>query len=352
MKGREPAEQVSGFSYTAGNVKAQVAYEPMPYGRVLIVDDVDINLYLAQRFLSPWQLITETVTSGFAALEKVGSGEVYDIIFMDYMMPKMNGIETTRKLRELGYTGTIVALTAVTPAGSDEIFKSEVFDWFISKPIDIHQLETVVNRFIRDGSPEKAAMYNGIETSPPTSDTAIHPRVVSAFLRDAARALNTVKETAKNGDIKLFTMTVHSMKSALINIAEKESSDMAAALENAGCENNMDFIVQNTGAFILRLSELIKKYGTQEQAVQNTPENTAEDKVFLTEQMSVIKIACGDYDDETAYAAIASLKEKKWSKDTVAIIEEINDTLRLRSDFEKAAELAANVCRCGMPRLK
>jgi len=136
----------------------------MPYGKVLIVDDVDINLYVAEELMSPYKLNVETVLSGLKAIEKVESGNVYDVIFMDHMMPQMDGIETTKRLRVSGYAGAIVALTANALVGNDEMFKRNGFDGFISKPIDTRQLNSVLNRFVRDRHPEEAAAAAGGNT--------------------------------------------------------------------------------------------------------------------------------------------------------------------------------------------
>ena len=86
-----PAKKISGFEY-----------EPMPYGKVLVVDDVDTNLYVAKGQMIPYGLTIETCASGFEAIKKVKEGNVYDIIFIDHMMPKMDGIEATRIIRDLG----------------------------------------------------------------------------------------------------------------------------------------------------------------------------------------------------------------------------------------------------------
>jgi CheY-like chemotaxis protein len=128
----------------------------MPYGSVLVVDDVDINLYVASEILLSYKLEVETADSGFVAIEKIENGKKYDVIFMDHMMPKMDGIETTKKLRELGYTGFIVALTANALVGNDKIFAQNGFDGFITKPIDIKQINTILNKFVRDMHPEEA----------------------------------------------------------------------------------------------------------------------------------------------------------------------------------------------------
>ena len=150
--GTETAENLRNFKFTDTKQKEilEMNWDPMPYGTVLIVDDVDINLYVAEELLLSYGLNIETASSGFETLDKVKSGKTYDIIFMDHMMPQMDGIETTRNLRALGYTGTIVALTANALVGNDKMFEENEFDEFISKPIGIQKLNAVLNRFIRD----------------------------------------------------------------------------------------------------------------------------------------------------------------------------------------------------------
>jgi len=159
--GAQVAKDLCGFTYTSDRRKElrSVARDMMPYGKVLIVDDVDTNLYVAEGLLSSYKLQTETAASGFEALDKVNSGAVYDIIFMDHMMPQMDGIETTKKIRGLGYKGAIVAFTANALAGNENLFKSNGFDGFLSKPIDIRQLNAALNKFIRDRYPQEAQKY-------------------------------------------------------------------------------------------------------------------------------------------------------------------------------------------------
>jgi len=140
----------SQFKSTLNFKKAQFIQEYMPYGSVLVVDDVESNLYVAKGMMLPYGLKVETVSSGFEALDKIRSGSVYDIVFMDYMMPRMDGIETTKLLRETGYTGSVIALTANAITGAAEMFMKTGFDGFISKPIDSRELNFILNEFIRD----------------------------------------------------------------------------------------------------------------------------------------------------------------------------------------------------------
>jgi len=124
--------------------------EPMPYGRVLVVDDVDINLYVAEGILSTYEIAVEMVESGQEAIDKIKNGEEYDIIFMDHMMPGMNGVEATKRMREMGYTHPIVALTANALKDAAKMFMNNGFSGFISKPIDIEKLNVYLERFIRE----------------------------------------------------------------------------------------------------------------------------------------------------------------------------------------------------------
>jgi len=159
--GSEKADELCNFMYMDDRqiYKPHVAHEPMPYGSVLVVDDVDINLYVAEGVLEPYKLNIELVDSGFKAIEKFEGGKVYDIIFMDHMMPKMDGIATTEKLRAMGYPGAIIALTANALVGNEEMFAQHGFDGYIPKPIDVRSIETVLNKFVRDRHPEEAARF-------------------------------------------------------------------------------------------------------------------------------------------------------------------------------------------------
>jgi CheY-like chemotaxis protein len=341
--GAEIAKRLRNFTFTGDRhtAKLQITRELMPYGNVLVVDDMDTNLYVAKGMLSPYKLEIETADSGFAAIEKIQSGKTYDIVFMDHMMPKMDGIETTEKLRELGYKGVIVALTANALAGNDEMFTRHSFDGFISKPIDIRHLNTVLNKFIRDRHPQEAGKYKPQETAVAKPD-GISAELLKVFRRDTEKAIITLRETApdggeKGGNIKLFTITVHAMKSALANIGETERSQAAAALEKAGLNGDADFIAANAESFVKTLESLIEELNAVKTADAAADASVTEDIEYLKEQLQIIRTACKDYDDTAAYAVLDHLKEKQWKPITTAALEKIRETLFLHSDFENAA---------------
>jgi CheY-like chemotaxis protein/sensor histidine kinase regulating citrate/malate metabolism len=131
----------------------QLNREYMPYGKVLVVDDMEPNLYVAKGLLAPYGLSIDTAISGIQTIEKIKSGQTFDIIFMDHYMPDMDGIEATKIIRGLGYTKPIIALTANALVGQDKIFLANGFDGFLSKPIDTRQINSTLNRLIRDKYP-------------------------------------------------------------------------------------------------------------------------------------------------------------------------------------------------------
>ena len=119
--------------------------------RALIVDDEMMNLVVASGLFKEYEMVTETAGSGAEAIEKYRDGE-YDIIFMDHMMPGMDGIEAMKRLKEMsrkkGRKTVIVALTANAVSGAKEMFMSEGFDGFIAKPIETGEFERVMRRVL------------------------------------------------------------------------------------------------------------------------------------------------------------------------------------------------------------
>jgi len=353
--GEELAQRLINFNFTSKNQNRRIiTRELMPYGSVLVVDDVDTNLYVARGLLLPYKLEIELAASGFEAIEKIESGKKYDVIFMDHMMPQMDGIETTKKLRESGYTGNIVALTANALVGNDEMFAQNGFNGFIPKPIDIRQLNAILKKFIRDMHPEEAEKYKTEEVIQEESKDAFSadPLVLKVFCADAKKAIVTLKETVSSGDLKLFSITAHAMKSASANVGEHEASKSAAELENAGLKGDKDFISANIESFIQTLEDLTEKLSkafaaklpasdeTVNEHASNdvSGQNVTEDASFLKEQLQIIKAACENYDDDTAYAALDKLKEKTWRSETSEKLTQIRDMLFIYSDFDGAAE--------------
>ena len=126
----------------------EINYTNYSNKNILIVDDSKINLKVAETLMKPYNFNVDTATSGLEAIEKV-KNKKYDLIFMDIMMPKMNGVETLYQLREHeDFTTPVVALTADAIEGTDEKYLSIGFNSYLSKPIDRKLLNKVINKYL------------------------------------------------------------------------------------------------------------------------------------------------------------------------------------------------------------
>ena len=154
--GADIAAMLKNFTYVPDRIELGVEYFSMPDARVLVVDDVDINLDVAAACLEPYDLQVDCITNGAEAVRRIQDGNPrYNMILMDHMMPGMDGVETTRAIREIGtqYAASvpIIALTANVFADKDNIFIDHGFQGYLSKPIDLHRLDEVLRAWLIPG---------------------------------------------------------------------------------------------------------------------------------------------------------------------------------------------------------
>ena len=326
--------------------RAQVVHEYMPYGSVLIVDDVESNLYVAKGMMLLYGLKIETAGSGFEAVDKVRNGNVYDIIFMDHMMPEMNGLEATKLIREEGYENPVVVLTANAVAGAAASFLESGFDGYLSKPIDIRELNAIVNKMIRDKQPPEVieAMREKAKQESSTGSNekpAVSEELLRTVLKDIENALVVLDELMpkiennSDSDLNLYATTVHGMKSVLLHIGEKELSESAYRLEQAGDNSSIDEILRDTPLLIKAIKQIIEKHKPAESTASETHEDSSEDIEFLHEKLEEIQTACEQFKKKIAKTALDELKEKTWSKHTNELLTEISEYL-LYGEFKSA----------------
>ena len=346
--GAELVEKLKDFSFqsTAITNKTKFIREYMPYGSVLVVDDVESNIYVTSGMLAPYGLLIDTVSSGFEAIDRIKNGHEYDIIFMDHMMPKMDGIEAVKIIRSMGYNHSIVALTANALLGRAEMFLQNGFDGYISKPIDSRELNSSLNELIRNKKPpevvEEARQQQREGKMKNVSDSS--QKLIQAIVKDAENAINVLENIYANinnlDDVSLNTyiITVHGMKSAFANIEEKGLSSFALKLERAGKEKNFNIIKNETLAFIDELRMIVAKF---KPAVEEEEEITNEDAAYLRKKLIEIKDASAVCDKNTINDALGDLLEKDWPKHIMAVLDEIT-THTLHSEFDKALSAAEN----------
>jgi PAS domain S-box-containing protein len=155
--GKEIVKSLSSLRYMDDKKKAQKIIEraDLSYARVLVVDDFPTNLDVAAGMLRKYKMQVDCVLSGQESIDLIAAGEpVYDAIFMDHMMPEMDGVEAVRLIRALDtdYAKNIpiIALTANAVAESEKMFLENGFDAFLPKPFNVMSLDSVVQRWVRD----------------------------------------------------------------------------------------------------------------------------------------------------------------------------------------------------------
>ena len=120
--------------------------------KVLVVDDNDLNLKVTKRILSEYKFTVETITSGRDCVYKIKAGQQYDIIFLDHMMPDLDGIEVVHILKKLPdyKIPPVVALTANAITGVRDMYLREGFDEYLSKPINRSELNQIINKYFKN----------------------------------------------------------------------------------------------------------------------------------------------------------------------------------------------------------
>jgi len=348
--GKDVAESLRQFRlrYASNMKKSQIVRHFMPYGSILVVDDVETNLYVARGLIKPYGLKIETAMSGDEALNLIKSGKSYDIIFMDHMMPEMDGISTTKHLRNSGYSKPIVALTANAVAGQADIFLQSGFDAFLPKPIDIRMLDLILNKFVRDKQPEdviEAASKQATVSRDSDSLLRADSPLLESFIRDARKTVAFLEEFCKSHqtadcydrkNLRIFTVTVHGIKSALDDIGESKLSKSAYRLETAGRKPDTELIKNETPEFLKQLNELLEKNESEQRA--NDLPVTDEEPGELLEKLSYIIDLCASYNRKDILDALADTG--KYSKKTRLILDKIKE-YALHSDFEEAERSAA-----------
>jgi len=348
--GKDVAENLRKFrmGYLTQRKNGRVIRDSMPYGNVLIVDDVETNLYVAVGLMKLYRLQIDTAMNGHDAIEIIKSGKVYDVIFMDHMMPEMDGIETAKHIRDFGYTAPIVALTANAVLGQADIFLNNGFDEFISKPIDIRQLDTILIKHVRDKQPPEIIKearrqqangsneMNGVDSQ---TDTLL----LESFIRDAGKAIalfedqianNAFEDSEKSAEnLKKFTIAVHGIKSSLWNVGERKLADFALKLEESGRKPDVEFVKKSAPDFISELRVLLEKFD-----IKNNKYGADDDIIDLRGKLYLIIEKASGYDRKGALDIIAEIKNP--SRETKAVLDDVKGFI-IHSEFEKAESAAA-----------
>ena len=302
-----------------------------PDAKLLVVDDNFVNLKVAQGFLEPYKAKITLASSGFEALDYVKSGNVYDIIFMDHMMPQMDGVETTRLIREIGtpyaQTVPIIALTANAIKGVESTFIDAGMNDFLAKPIEVKLLGGIMKKWIpaamqlpslpeefgdtpeerNSSSPaEEDIVIAGVDVPRAiqmfSGSTEAFLNILSVIYSDGLKKTAAIKKLLDDKDYSGYTIEAHALKSVCAGIAADSLSEHAKSHELAGKAKNYAYIDSDGDSLIgeyKALLEAIKPYAHVDEPVREADEDarrlTAEEyKTTLERIMSCLDEFEGD----------------------------------------------------------
>ncbi len=276
-----------------------------PGVKVLVVDDEPMNLIVAARMFERYDMIVETVDSGQKAIDYCHDHDV-DIIFMDHMMPQMDGVEAMKRIRSDVGRGMnlvpIIAFTANAVSSAREMFRSEGFDGFIAKPVERVELERVLKRtlssYVVIRSSEEASkkvmsrslsgglhdQENSVPLNTPTgpsadsfasaginvqtglnycqNDRAFYDDLLKQYVKESADKIRIIDLALKTDDLKAYTIQVHSIKSTSKMIGASALSEKARKLEEAAKQYNREYIDVNH-------DDMMSKYLVVIEAIKN-----------------------------------------------------------------------------------
>jgi signal transduction histidine kinase/CheY-like chemotaxis protein len=317
-----------------------------PGRRVLIVDDIATNLTIAKGLLAPYQMEITTCLSGQEAV-RAAQTENFDMIFIDHMMPGMDGIEAAQAIRGIGKrfeNVPIIALTANAMVGMKEMFLENGFDDFLSKPIEVPRLNAIMERWIpaekrAARTPGEKGAGNAALSKGAVSDAGepARSRDLGRTLRSAdidgidfEKALNqfngseeilldVLRSYVKHTPVTLeklrtptaeslrdYEIAVHGVKGSSYGVCANAVGKLAEELETAAKKNDLEFVLAQNDAFLSAAERLIDGLRSMLKSLEEEKAGTlaAPD----TPTLRAILEACGKYDLAAIEKAVSQLE--------------------------------------------
>ena len=333
----------------------RVNYETMvrftaPTAKVLIVDDTITNLKVAEGLLKPYRMQIDVCKSGTEAINAVKS-ERYDLVFMDHMMPEMDGIEATARIRALSNTDLhykhlpIIALTANAIAGAKEMFLNTGFNDFLSKPIDLFTLDSILTRWIPDEKQQYLPITRWAEAAEieriASESIAIdglnvkngialvggsikdYLSTLAVFHKDGLEKIREIKACLATHNLALYTIHVHALKAATASIGADRLSETAKTLEIAGKQGDMLFIHAHNAAFMLDLETLLSSIQAVILQTDIEDRQHSTDMESLKAELSELKASLTAFDSFTMHKTVNGLERFTRIAGIGAVVEDI-----------------------------
>ena len=323
----------------------------LSYANVLVVDDMSTNLEVVKGMMKPYGLKVDCASSGRQAIDIVRAEKRhYDAIFMDHMMPGIDGIEATHIIREeigTDYAKSIpiIALTANALVGNEEMFLENGFQAFISKPIDIMKLDAILRTWVRNKDIEitgpdhvdneiNKPSLTGVEIEGIDicrcfdrfdGDENTVFQVLNTYARSMRPLLHSLNEQLDEENLADYAITVHGIKGSSYSIFALEVGRAAEELEFLAKAGDMDAVKARSESFEMIADALLCSLDAALATVESEkPVAASPDQALLKE----LRDACTLYDMDGVDTAITLLEAFKYERNDDLIIwlrEQINN---------------------------
>ncbi len=334
-----------------------------PEARILVVDDTEMNLTVMQSLLKQTGILVDTALSGREALA-LSEETAYDAVFIDHMMPDMDGIETLQRIRENDRNANTpaIALTANAVSGAREMYLEAGFTDYISKPVKGIRLEKLLLSLL---PPEKLhEVETGTQTASLKEDASLpewllnvpgldtergldncgsaegYQNVLTVFHQTAGDKTEEIETLHREADLANYTIKVHALKSSARIIGATELSKLAEALETAGKEADKDFIEAHH-------DELLSLYRDFDRALapldQQTDALEEIDPAAMKEAYQTMTEIAGSMDYGLMESLLKEVRSYRLSEKDETNIKTIEDLLN-RLDWDGLRDMAARAC--------
>ena len=339
-----------------------------PEARILVVDDINTNLKVAEGLLMPYKMNVDLCKSGMEAIDMIKKTP-YDLVFMDHKMPEMDGVVATGLIRNMKTENSyyekvpIIALTANAVAGTREMFLENGFNYFMSKPIDTIIMNSILEKWIpkekQKGSVLESIITNQIEREDIIEiegvDTErgiylcggtnkLYLETLEIFCRDAAIKIEEIKKSLESSDMASYGINIHALKSACANIGAGALSEEAKELETAGDNNDMNYINNRNEEFMEKMEFFILNVlKVLEEQKNNSMESKRETNIIeLKQDLLELKTAINNMDAENINNITDRLNLNSHPSEIAGQIESICEYV-LFSEMDKAIELIDSI---------
>ncbi len=289
-----------------------------PKANILVVDDNEVNLAVAKGLLSPYRMNITTSSSAADCLALLKNRH-YDIVFMDHMMPVMDGVEATGIIRKTDTKTPIIALTANAISGVREMYLKSGFNDYLSKPIELRSMHKVLLTYLPDDYIE---MVEGEQIQPAVTQS-LPDEILRSIYLDGQRKIPLLKKLFDEKDLKNYAIEVHALKSVAATAKQTELSELAKKHEFAAKDGNAEIVSQSFDTLISIYQAYVDSLSYLAEVKREAGEKTTLPQQEIDALFEKIRESVDQFDIDGISEAIDALKSVQLSEDEDNCLQQI-----------------------------